>query len=385
MQIQLRYLFSCLFLVVFCITKLTAQQPLSKQAEISLLTCDPGNELYSTFGHSGIRINDPSQKLDIVFNYGMFSFETPGFYRKFLRGKLDYHVGMQSYGNFLRNYNYYKRSVYEQKLHLDSLQKQEVFDFLLNNVKEENRSYKYDFFFDNCSTRIRGVFANSLGIVFSEQESDKTFRNLLDEFLPGLPWSDFGIDLVIGSRADKKASDTHQTFLPAYLMESIDDKKIAEANFVASTDTILDFAEEQKQRFTRPWFTPMLVFIAFLILELLILFFVDKRAGWLKWYDKLWFLVLGLSSVLLFVMWFFTDHIATKANWNLLWIHPLYLYLASKNPLSAKREVIVASGVLTGMALVGWFVIPQQFHLAFIPIMIILLLKLWRWLNSDRT
>jgi len=377
-----------IFIILFSFACLSntgyTQAPLSNKAAVSVLTCDPGNELYSTFGHTGLRIFDPAQNLDVIFNYGMFSFKTPGFYTKFLRGKLDYHLGMQNYGNFLREYDYYSRSVYEQKLDLDSLERQKVFDFLLNNIKKENRTYKYDFFFDNCSTRPRDVFSNSLGVVFSEEESDKTFRNLLDEFLPGLPWSDFGIDLVIGSRADKKASDMHQTFLPAYLMKSLENIKIGGKDFVKSTNTILDFSEEQKARFKRPWFTPMLVFVLFLLLEFFLYFFVDHNNKALILYDKLWFLVLGLSSLLLFVMWFFTDHIATKANWNLLWIHPLYLYLAFRKPKNAAKWVLILSAVLTGAALAGWSFIPQQFHLAFIPIILLLILKLNRWWKNEK-
>jgi len=375
-SIQILYFLFFQCLITYAVQ---GQEELSSQAELSVLTCDPGNELYSTFGHTGIRVNDPAYNLDIVFNYGMFSFKTPGFYRKFLRGKLDYHLGIQKYGDFLREYNYYSRSVYEQKLNLDSIQRQQVFAFLKNNAKKENRTYKYDFFFDNCSTRPRDVFVNSLGIEFHEQAKEKTFRNLLDEFLPGLPWSDFGIDLVIGSRADKKATDLHQTFLPAYLMKSLDEKEIGKENFVKSTSTILDFSKEQKQRFTRPWLTPMLFFVVLLLLEILLFFFVSNKNRWLKFYDKLWFLLMGLSSLLLFVMWFFTDHIATKANWNLLWIHPLYLILAFRSRTTAPKIILILSFVLTASALVFWLLIPQQLHLAFVPIILLLLMKLLRW------
>lgn len=383
MQISLKQILVFYFFLCFNITYGLTQKPLSPNAEISVLTCDPGNELYSTFGHTGLRVVDPGQELDIVFNYGIFSFKEKGFYTKFLRGKLNYYLGIQAYGRFLREYNHFSRSVVEQKLNLDSLQRQKVFDFLVNNAKKENREYKYDFFYDNCSTRQRDVFTNTLGIQFSENESDKTFRDLLDEFLPGMPWSDFGIDLVIGSRADKQASDKHQTFLPEYFMKSLEDKEINGSKFINSTRTILDFDEAQELRFQRPWFTPMLVFTLLLVLELL-LFFFARKSKWLKIYDKLWFLVVGLSSLLLFVMWFFTDHIATKANWNLLWIHPLYLYLVFKSEHSASKILLIISAVLTASALLGWMIIPQRYHLAFIPIILLLLIKLYRWYRAEQ-
>ena len=378
----MRYAFFHFIFISLFVNASFAQAALSNDAQISLLTCDPGSELYSTFGHTAIRVKDKKNGMDVAFNYGIFDFDTPGFYRKFLRGKLDYMLGAYPYDGFMREYRRDKRSVTEQILDLDSLQKEQVFAFLVDNAKEENRFYKYDFFFDNCSTRPRDVFQNILGLTLDKEPSEKTFRDQLDEFLPGLPWSDFGIDLVIGAVADQKASPFHQTFLPDYLMNALDNSD----GLVANKSFIIDHSEERIKRFKQPIFTPSLVFGVLLLLELVLVFlYRTKKIKWIQNYDWAWFWVMGLSALLLIFMWFGTDHIATKQNWNLLWISPLYMvYLLAKND-KLKKLSLVTLMASTLLSLFFWPLIPQSFHHAFLPIMLIMMIKLirsWHVLKS---
>ena len=135
---------------------------LSPQAEISILTCAPGTELYSLFGHTAIRVSDPYQKIDAVFNYGTFDFRTPHFYLKYAKGLLLYQLSVTSYENFISSYILDDRSVWSQTLQLDSLTKQQLFDNLLKNQLPENRTYLYNFLFDNCSTRVRDMISESI-------------------------------------------------------------------------------------------------------------------------------------------------------------------------------------------------------------------------------
>jgi len=352
-----------------------AQIILSSDAQISLLTCDPGSELYSTFGHTAIRVKDPEQKLDVAFNYGIFDFDTPGFYSKFLRGKLDYMLGAYPYDSFMHEYRRDKRSVTEQVLLLDSLKKQTLFDFLANNAKKENRYYKYDFFFDNCSTRPRDVFESVMDLQLDKADIDKSFRDLLDEFLPGMPWADFGIDLVIGAVADQKATEYHQTFLPEYLMTSLDQKE----GFVANKKVIIDHSKEREERFKASIFSPTLLFGLLLLLELIFLLLLkSKESRWINLYDKTWFIIMAFSSIVLLFMWFGTDHIATKQNWNLLWISPAYVLIPLIKDVNRRKQLfffLLGSNIL---AVVSWTLIPQNYHQAFLPIMLIMIIKLWR-------
>ena len=369
------------YIILLCFTFANianSQSTLSSNSEISLLTCDPGSELYSTFGHTAIRVKDVQNKIDVAFNYGIFDFDTPGFYTKFLRGKLDYMLGAYPYDSFMREYRRDKRSVTEQVLELDSLQKNQIFQFLVNNAKKENRYYKYDFFFDNCTTRSRDLFTSTLGIVFSKETSDKTFRDLLDEFLPGLVWSDFGIDLVIGAIADRNCSPYHQTFLPDYMMKAVDNIE----GVVSEKAYIIDHSAEREKRFKPSIFTPLLLFGILLLLEFASLFiFKTSESKWVNWYDKAWFWIAALSSLLLFFMWFGTDHMATKQNWNLLWINPLYLVLVLSRNERLNRIVLISLMVCTLCALFFWTLIPQNYHQAFLPMMIILMIKLIREWN----
>ena len=135
----------------------------NSQLKISILTCGSGEDLYSVYGHSAIRVVDSLRGTDVVYNYGTFNFGDPDFYMKFTRGKLDYYVNDEQYEGFVSMYQQDGRSVYEQVLELNSTDANAINDFLINNLKEENKYYKYDFLFDNCSTRLRDIFTKTFG------------------------------------------------------------------------------------------------------------------------------------------------------------------------------------------------------------------------------
>ena len=198
-----------LLFFIFITTTCFAQQiQLSPKAEVSVITCGPGtDELYASFGHSAFRVLDLENKIDRVYNYGTFDFATPNFYGKFAQGKLLYQLRAYNFGNFLRGYHDENRWVKGQVLDLTSIQVQEVFDFLENNAKPENRSYNYDFFYDNCSTKLFDVLEQVLGdnIIF-ESDFDKenyTHRDLIELYMGHQPWADFGIDLALGADIDR--------------------------------------------------------------------------------------------------------------------------------------------------------------------------------------
>ena len=191
---------------------------LSDGAEISVITCGPGSELYSTFGHSAFRILDRKRNMDKVYNYGTFNFATPNFYAKFVRGKLLYELRAYPFSHFLRSYQEENRWVKEQILNLDQQQKQSIYDFLEENEKPANRGYKYDFFYDNCSTKMYQVLEKTLKdqLLFDDnyEPTDFTHRELIQQYLTNLKWSDFGIDLALGSVIDREISTKQYMFLP---------------------------------------------------------------------------------------------------------------------------------------------------------------------------
>lgn len=259
--------------------------------KITLLTCDSGDQLYSTFGHSAIRVLNEKTGEDMVYNYGTFDQNTPGFYVKFMRGKLPYRLSKSTYAAFLYEYNYFKRGVKEQVLNLDSDQELEMIAFLENNYLPENREYAYDFFFDNCATRIRDLIPEvAPGSSWSTETSDVTFRDLLHEFLSGMPWSEFGIDLIIGAVADQQCDVEDQMFLPRYLYNQFASANVGpDSELVNETHQILIFEEEAVARRAKPWFTPHIIFLLLIFIELAIVFLIKKKSKAVQWYNKLFF------------------------------------------------------------------------------------------------
>ncbi len=357
---------------------------------ISILTCDRGDALYSTFGHTGIRIKDTVRNQDYVFNYGTFNSFQDNFYIKFLRGKLMYRLATSSYDTFIAEYDFFKRGVKEQILDLNKEETVEIVSFLRENFKLENRNYKYDFFFDNCSTRVGDILLDQLGWKYNRPASGKTFRDLLDENLVALPWSDFGIDLVIGAKADKKAAARQETFLPEYLYRHFAETSKGGRSLVRSESQLLSFPDEEAQRDHRSWFNAVSLFFVLLILEIFIVFRHRKsQSKWIAVYDFVRIFLAALISMIIMFLWFGTDHIATKSNWNLLWLSPLFIVLAVLFKKRKTSSIFKWSALITmcliGISLLGWFVIPQSFHTSFVFIMLILMSVLFRcWMKGHR-
>ena len=365
-----------LFLLLAFSTELISQ--LSEDSELSLVTCRPGDELFNCWGHTAIWVHDKPRGIDDIYNYGIYSFEEPNFYLKFLQGKLLYLIGKQNPDRFLTNYAYQNRSVFVQKLDLTLSQKNELSAALIKNYRPENRKYLYDFFFDNCSTRPRDLFKKSvMGLTYpDEPETKLTFREMINQYTTDHPWADFGIDLIIGSKADKRANVSQQMFLPEYLMHTLNKSSNGHKPLVKETVLALDFESKVDKRNKRPWFNPNLFFGILLLLELFnfIQSFRSKAySKWLKIYDKIWYFILGLSSFILLFMWFGTDHKVTKANFNILWANPLFLMFTFSNKWIYKRAILL----FLGLALLAACFF-QEFHSSVLLIICITILKVLR-------
>jgi len=374
-----------LIFFTFCCSLITTAQNDSltlAETEISILTCRSGDALYTTFGHTAIRLNNPSLVIDKVYNYGLFSFDTPNFYLKFMRGQLPYLLGRTDMSYFLREYHDDKRSVLEQKLLIDNERKRDIITFLEDNVKPENREYAYDFFYDNCATRVVDVYDiyGKAGdhIKYSNEVDDKTFRDLLKENLKNLPWSDFGIDIVIGARADQKTTRRHQMFLPEYLMENLShatyQKNGKDIKLASDPNIVLDFEKENKARKTSatPW--PLILMLLLLASTVLINLKLNK---WSRIYNKFLVGLSGVFGLFLLFMWFGTNHGATRDNWNILWFNPLLLLLFSKLRTNIVLQSIIGFCLLIAGLNCLFTFLPQFFHLAFLPIILSIGIAIW--------
>ncbi len=352
---------------------------LSPAAQVSVITCGPGTELYSTFGHSAFRIKDPVNGLDRVYNYGTFNFNTPNFYVKFARGKLLYELRAYDFGNFLRGYHEENRWVKEQVLDLKNEQVLQVFDFLENNAKPENRAYKYDFFYDNCSTKMMAVLEQVLGtdLVFDPnfEEGKYTHRQLIQMYLGELPWSDFGIDLALGSVIDREIPSKAYMFLPDYVLQGVDASGIKESGIikplVKETNTILD----SKPLINKGWsITPFWVFTILAVAVILISIRDFKKRRRNKLLDYILFLSTGITGLVILLLWFATDHSATANNLNILWAFApnLVFALMLHQNRSYYAHYMLFLLALLDLVAVLWIARIQVFSIALLPLLVLL-------------
>ena len=302
-----------LLISVVCLLPLPGKAfQLSNEAEISILTCSPGKELYSLFGHTAIRVRDPKANLDEVFNYGTFDFDTPHFYLKFAQG-------------FMLSYQMEERSVYSQRLRLDSLQKQQLFDLLLENYRPENRSYLYNFLFDNCTTRARDIIAKSLQnsqVEWNTPDLDKNFWNLLDEYLAVSPWVQWGIHTILGQPGNRTATPYQYMFLPDYLIYGLNTATIDHKHLAEKAQLLYEAPEQDN---ATPWYFAPLFIFGIGALLLIILLWKSRGKAMLNTIVLPTFLFTGLVGCLLVFLGGFTAHPITAPNWNILWANPLNL------------------------------------------------------------
>ncbi|HKL03589.1 MAG TPA: DUF4105 domain-containing protein [Cryomorphaceae bacterium] len=361
---------------------LVSGQNLTDETRISLITCGPGDDLYATFGHSAIHVYDERSGIDKVYNYGTFDFDTPNFYMKFARGKLLYRLDVTSFERFVRTYQYEGRWVFRQDLNLSVAQKNALFGFLENNAKPENRNYKYDFFYDNCSTRIRDaiedVLGDSLVYPIPPDEQEKTFRNFLDMYLTNHPWSDLGIDLALGAPCDRVARWRDQMFLPDYLMSHMDTSLVLvngeKAPLVHTSGYIL---ESRRESSTESESVVWLFWVLFVLIGVGGFFVKNER---FRWVDIAFFSLIGILGIFIALLWFATDHSATKWNFNLLWATPTWIYgtvlLWRKKTAS---RFFKGHAIFMFAIVVFWMLIPQDFHMAVVPIILTLAARSWAW------
>ncbi|MDB5225971.1 MAG: rane protein [Bacteroidota bacterium] len=352
--------------------KVPALSPLSS---ISLLTVGRADdEIYQNFGHTAIRIKDPVFGWDLVYNYGTFNFSEPGFLKKFIQCKLMYYVSVDDYEGFEEMYRDENRWIREQPLNLTQEQKQLLFERLTVNAREENKYYRYDFLYDNCSTRPCNIVLSLFKIKkYKPHEDDKaTYRQLIHRNV-GPGWLGLGMDLLIGIPTDKKAG-FGRTFLPNELMELFDHAIVDGKPLVTGNNLILDVVPESRRV---NWFIPNVVFWILFI----VIFIVQIKTAVFsrfKIIPLIYFIILGLFGWLFLFMWFGTLHTSTKWNLNILWAMPLnvpIMFLAlKKNMPTWTSFYIKAYRIILISLLVGWYVNPQTYNTAVIPLILIAIL-----------
>lgn len=346
--------------------------PLSETATASVLTCGPGNDFYTTFGHSALRICDTATGLDIVYNYGTFDFDTPHFYWKFTRGRLDYMLGRSSFEGFMYEYQMEERAVWEQRLNLTQQEVNNLFVLLEQNYLPEYRHYRYDFFRDNCATRVRDMVYSSLvhrDTLLMGKSEPASFRRLIAMPLKhNLEWWHLGIDLLFGLPSDHRCNATERMFLPLEMMAEYDEMAVISADSV-SVDMVcppVQLLEDTREPLSRS-IPPVAVFaLLFAVVAVLM-----QRNHLPRWVVRVLFVIAGLVGLFLLFMWFGTNHYCTAWNLNILWASPLLILIAIRLERSPRWALWLQEGCFTVAA--GW-VVWCGLSVALLPIILTLAL-----------
>lgn len=360
-----------------------AQVTLSDKAEIHALTMGPTqNELYSAFGHSAFRVVDPENNLNRVYNYGVFDFDQPNFYLNFARGFLHYKLDTVDYPRMRYFYVYYNRYIHEQVLNFSQNEKQQFFEFLEWNMLPENQYYYYDYFYDNCATRLRDalekVFPNKIAFDGSYIDTDYTIRDLTDIYLQQQPWGDLGIDLCLGLPMDKHATPYMHMFLPDYIESAFNHATIERDGEVLPLvkKTITSYESKPLPPQKSNIWSPKMAFWSIMVLIIFLSFYQLKFNKSFVWFDFTIFFLFGLLGLFLLLLWVATDHAAASTNLNILWALPTHLFVAfmlfKKSAPKWLKHYFLGSGILMIVLILFWNLIPQDLHDSLIPITLLL-------------
>ncbi|MBR1877851.1 MAG: DUF4105 domain-containing protein [Paludibacteraceae bacterium] len=290
---------------------------LSSDARISLITCTPGEELYTRYGHTALRIYDPQNELDIAFNYGIFDFNTDHFYWKFVKGETWYQLGVSTMPWFLYEYRQTGRPVYEQVLNLSAPQREAVWQALLTNYEPENRMYLYNFVFDNCATRPYYLIANALGdSVYSGYTgyTGSTYRRFIRHYTGAHSWANAGINLLFGPKADQPMTSEQRLFLPEELMLFIEQAHMADGTPLVAQSRIRPFTVART-----PWYASWELGLALYFLVIAAVSWFDRRRKRWSWGVEAAMAVPYLLLLLIVTfLTFFSCHPLVGFGWRLL-------------------------------------------------------------------
>jgi hypothetical protein len=356
---SLLFLLTTFWLIAFC----TSKYPLSTNSKISLLTCGDGDAVYSSFGHSGIRVVDKDNNCDLVFNYGAFSYSTSEFYRQFIKGELNFYLVIVPTSQFIQEYKEENRIVTETSLNLDVPDKQKIFDYLLWNAEASNAAYPYHFLYNNCSSRIIQLFESNLDSTFSfnfDTVRNESYRRRGDEKLSGHSWVKLFLALVMGVEADNATAEKQACYLPTNLLAAFHKATIS-GKFLANQDNVIlqsavpRLAEKMDEAFV--YTTLVLAGI------MLLLFSSNMRAHQIV--TGFLLLMLGAIGMLLVTLFFSCSFTAMQRNYNLLWALPLDIIAAGfifKRDKAWAITYLRYYGMYLFLLVPAFLLLPQQFY-----------------------
>jgi hypothetical protein len=376
----MKKLFAIIFFLIAIFTEGLHSQT-NQDTTFYLVTCAPGTETYSIYGHSAIRVLIQHLNSDTVYNWGVFDFNTPNFVWKFAKGRLNYLLDSCEFQRFIPEYYYEKRSVYIQRINIEPAEKKVLLSLIHENRLPQNRYYRYDFFYDDCSTRIRDLIEKAVGAKLTyppdTQSEKRTFRSMVGEYQRLYPWLKMGVDLIMGTPGEVKANFRDRMFLPLYLQKNLsqavinhDDKMIPLLN---NPETILQFdpPEVNSRFYTAPIFVFSLLFIALIMLSALY-----KKGKLMNVLDIILFGLFSVLSVLMIFFNFFTDHQQMKLNLNIIWFNPViiicFFYLILKKIGEIWFRIVFYLSIIFIPMII---ILPYAINNSFVPVLLILMLR----------
>lgn len=369
-----------LIIILATLMNLQAKTQQADSADVYMITCAPGNTSYTIYGHTAIRIAIRGTEFDMAYNWGIFDFSTPNFVYRFAKGKLDYLLGAYPYERFLQEYISEGRSVWSQKLNLTTAEKEKLFELINENLKPENRKYRYDFFFDNCATRVRDIVmaAASDTIIVPAKEEKQSYRQLIDPYQKVLPWLDFGADMLLGLQSDLKASVSGEMFLPIFLRDNfanaiiVHDKE--QEPLAGPAEIVVDMPSPPAA--AKAWMPQTVLWLLFLFVVLVT--FVFKKPGLVKATDFILYLIYSVLALVLVFTNIFSEHDALHLNLLFLGINfiipILFVMLITRSKaVKMSRLAFAISTLWLPVSLIA----GQGINPALIPLVLTIMVRLF--------
>ena len=345
---------------------------LSQNTHISILTCGTGNEVYSLFGHTAIRIQDTVNNVDLVYNYGAFDFNTPNFVMKFTKGDLQYFAVINSYPDFINQYQYEKRTVYEQELNISLELKQKLFDQLNTSLASGESYYTYKFIDKNCTSMVVDILNKTLGgnIVVKKEDTDLSYRSILYPYFDGHFYEKLGTSIIFGTKVDQKGT---QIFLPLELKKSLEKIVFNKIPLAKKSETVLEFTSET----LFSWWNNVYMYI----LLLLAIIIINKKST-----TVFYFTIMGIIGLFFTLVGFYSQHLELGYNYNILLFNPTLLAILFLYWKKNKQGLYILA-LLNLLCLVVYLsVVINKAHLLIVlPLIITNAILLIRILIENRT
>lgn len=356
-------------------------QLLSNDAQVSLITCSPGTAIYELFGHSGIRVLDKEKNIDVTFNYGLFDFNQDSFVYRFVRGKTDYEVGVFSTDNFLFEYRMRGSGITESVLNLTQAEKERIWLFLMENIQPENKTYRYNFIFNNCATKLRDIIDQNVEGTksYPDVAGPMSFREAVELYTATSPWSQFGFDICLGRGMDRDASTYEKMFLPEILGSTINQSTVALGDSTFNLVSQVNVLNEKTLENPAPFISPLALGIVLCVLVLLLSLYGLWKKIDLRVFDAVIFSINGLFGCLVMFLILFSKHPFTFANFNTIWLNPIYfcplIFLFFKKTRRFEFLFYAFISVVLVLFLLGCNMLTQEFNDAVYPFAIIFLIR----------